>query len=292
MYVSFQVEEEFKCDLNTARGYVVYSALGSFYIPGVVMIFVYIRIFMVVYDRENLIKKFHHNTNNSTHLSNIPAKSNQNGLINNGDISKNQKKISKFSSCCCCFRKSDSQENHSLKPSLPHYSLNNCPNIEQKQNGYLIYRFTNNNTTNNNINSTSNTSSPVHTSPSTSKRSFFCYSCPNSRKKMSHISDDIYQYRRNYLAHLGAEYQFRTDDSPCYELKTLEKSLSPLMKCRSRSFEQATTSKIRDLNTELSHSRQLKAAAVAAAAVSTTTNSKDTFVPEVRTFLNLIFCYF
>jgi hypothetical protein len=87
---------------------------------------------------------------------------------------------------------------------------------------------------------------------------------------MSHISDDIYQYRRNYLAHLGAEYQFRTDDSPCYELKTLEKSLSPLMKCRSRSFEQATTSKIRDLNTELSHSRQLKAAAIAAAAVSTT----------------------
>ena len=87
---------------------------------------------------------------------------------------------------------------------------------------------------------------------------------------MSNISDEIYQYRRHYLAHVPVEYQFRNDDSPCYELKTLEKSLSPLMKCRSRSFEQSSTSKIRDLNTELSHSRQLKAAAVAAAAVSTT----------------------
>jgi hypothetical protein len=87
---------------------------------------------------------------------------------------------------------------------------------------------------------------------------------------MSNISDDIYQYRRNYLAHVAAEYQFRNDDSPCYELKTFENSLSPLIKCRSRSFEQTATSKIRDLNTELSHSRQLKAAAVAAAAVSTT----------------------
>jgi hypothetical protein len=90
---------------------------------------------------------------------------------------------------------------------------------------------------------------------------------------MSQISDDIYQYRRNYVAHVTAEYQFRTDESPCYELKTLENSISPLSQSQARSFEQATTSKIRDLNTELSHSRQLKAAAVAAAAIST--NIKD-----------------
>jgi hypothetical protein len=232
---------------------------------------------MVVYDRENLIKKFH-NTNNTT-------KSNQNGLIIKSDLSKNKTKFQKFSSCCCyCFRKNYSQENHPLRTSsMPHYSFNNCATIEQKQNGYLVYRFTNTNTNTNNNNTTtnsnSNTTSPVHTPPSTSKTSIFCHPCTNSTKKMSNISDEIYQYRRNYLAHIAAEYQFRTDESPCYELKTFENSISPLMKCRSRSFEQSA-SKIRDLNTELSHSRQLKAAAVAAAAVSTTTN--DALKQDVR----------
>ncbi len=250
------------------------------------MIFVYIRIFMVVYDRENLIKKFHHHHNNDHHHS---TKSNHNGLIHKSDQSKNKKKFQKFSSCCCfCFRQTHSQVNHSLRPSIPHYTFNNCPTIEQKQNGHLIYRFTNNNNNNNNNNSNSNTTSPVDTPPSNSKTSVFCHPCTNSTRKLSNISDEISQYRRNYLAHIAAEYQFRTDDSPCYELKTLEESLSPLIKCRSRSFEQATTNKIRDLNTELSHSRQLKAAAVAAAAVSTTTtNTNETFKQTVRTFISL-----
>ena len=60
--------------------------------------------------------------------------------------------------------------------------------------------------------------------------------------------------------------------------------MSPLIKCRSRSFEHSTASKIRDLNTELSRSRQLKAAAVASASgVSITiTSSKNTVRQEVR----------
>ncbi len=252
------------------------------------MVFVYIRIFMVVYDRENLIKKFHNNTNTTNNNQSI--KSNQNGLITKQDISNNKTKFQKFSSCCCfCFKKSYSQQNHSLRPSIPHYTFTNCPTIEKKQNGYLIYRFTN---TNNNNNNNSNTTSPVNTPSLNSKTSIFCHSCTNSTKKMSNISDEIYQYRKNYLAHIAAEYQFRTDDSPCYELKTLENSLSTLIKCRSRSFEQST-SKIRDLNTELSHSRQLKAAAVAAAAVSsatttTATNIKDASKQDVRIFLRIV----
>ncbi len=225
------------------------------------MVFVYIRIFMVVYDRENLIKKFH-NDQSST----ISIKSNQNSLINTEETSKKTSKYSKLSSCCClCFRKT-----------------NHCPNLEHKQNGYLIYRFTNNNNSNNNNSNTSNTNSPVHTPPSNSKRSIFCHPCTNSKKKMSHIPEEIYQYRKNYAAQVTAEYQFRTDESPCYELKTIENSLSPIRKCRSRSFEQSTTGKIRDLNTELSHSRQLKAAA-AGGAVST--NVKDTLKQEVRIIL-------
>jgi len=244
---------------------------------------------MVVYDRENLIKKFHNNTN--TTASNQSTKSNQNGLLTNPNISNNRKRFQKFSSCCCfCFKKSYTQENHLSRTSMPHYTFTHCPTIEQKQNGYLIYRFTN---TNNNNNNNSNTTSPVHTPSSNSKTSILCHSCTNSTKKMTNISDEIYQYRRNYLAHIAAEYQFRTDDSPCYELKTFENSISTLIKCRSRSFEQAT-SKIRDLNTELSHSRQLKAAAVAAAAVSTasttttTTNTRDTSKQDVRIFLRII----
>ena len=99
--------------------------------------------------------------------------------------------------------------------------------------------------------------------------------CTSSNKKLNHLTDDIYQSRRTYLAHIANEYQVRQDDSPCYELKTFEKSLSPLIKCRSRSFEQSATSKIRDLNTELSHSRQLKAAAQAAAANSSPNNIQN-----------------
>lgn len=202
---------------------------------------------MVVYDRENLIKKFH-----SDNASTLSLKSNANSLNNVEEISKTKNPCMKFSSCCCrLFRKTSS--------SLPKYTYKHCSPIEQKQNGYLVYRFTNTNNNNNNNNTySSNTNSPLHTSP---KTSIFCHPCTHSKKKRRHLSEEIYQYRRNYLAHAAAEYQFRTDESPCYELKTFENSLPSLMKCRSRSFDQPT-SKIRDLNTELSHSRQLKAAAV------------------------------
>ncbi|CAF4778223.1 unnamed protein product [Rotaria sp. Silwood1] len=289
------VEQEYKCDLNTARGYVVYSALGSFYIPGVVMIFVYIRIFMVVYDRENLIKKFrdnhnsnnnnNNNNNNNPRSSNISIKSNPNGIITNTHTSNNKNQEQNISSWCCfCFRR-QSQENLSSRTSVPHYLYNHCPTIEQKQNGYLIYRFTNNSNQNQNQNMNANiyTNSPVHTRRSRSKISIFSRSHKNSTKKLSNVSDDIYQYRCNYLTNISSECQFRKDDLSSYELKTYEKSLSPLNKCRSRSFEHSTISKIRDLNTELSHSRQLKAAAAVTAAISTTpttTNIKDTIKQE------------
>ncbi|CAF2855786.1 unnamed protein product [Rotaria sp. Silwood2] len=278
------VEQQYKCDLNTARGYVVYSALGSFYIPGVVMIFVYIRIFMVVYDRENLIKNFrnNNNSNNNTRSSNLSIKSNPNSCITNTHISNNKKQDQNFSSWCCfCFRR-ESKENLSSRTSAPHYSYNCCPTIEQKQNGYLIYRFTNNNNSNPNPNANSNinTNSPVHTRRLSAKTSIFSRSCKNPTKKLSNISDDIYQSRCNCSTHISSEYQFREDDSSSYELQTYEKTVTPLIKRRSRSFEHSTISKIRDLNTELSHSRQLKAAAVAAAAISTTTNTKDTIKQE------------
>lgn len=236
------------------------------------MIFVYIRIFMVVYDRENLIKKFH--SQKQTSIASI--KSTQKNLINHPNAVKKPSRWSRLSSCCCsCLRgKNASQEKPPSRGSIPQYIYNACPTVEQKQNGYLIYRFTNNANNNNNYNSNNSTAaSPGHTPPPNSKPLILCHSCTNSSKKLNVLPDDIYQCRKTYLAHITAEYQFRTDDSPCYELKTLENSLSPMMKCRSRSFEQSATSKIRDLNTELSHSRQLKAAAVAASTTTTTITS-------------------
>ena len=208
---------------------------------------------------EKIKKKFHNDQ-----ASTISLKSNANSLINPEDIPKQTSKCSKLSSCCCsCFRKSTSP-----RSSLPHLSSSNHgPNIDHKQNGYLIYRFTNNSSNNNTSTYGSHPNSPVTTPPTNSKRSIFCRPCANSKKKMAHLPDEVYQYRRNYTGHPTAEYQFRNDESPCYELKTLENSLSTVTKCQT----QSAASKIRDLNTELSHSRQLKAAAVAAAAVSPTT---------------------
>ena len=244
----------------------MYSALGSFYIPGVVMIFVYIRIFMVVYDRENLIKKFHHDQS-----PNLSVKSNQNGVSPKTDTARQKSRLPTWTSCLC-FRRS-SPANPPLKKSVSHHSCNHFPSIEQKQNGYLIYRFTNTTAANNP--GSRDTHSPTQTPPITPKASMFCRPCKSSTNKLNNGSNDIYQYRRNCLAQVAAEYQFRTDDSPCYEFKTLESSLSPLFKCRSRSFEQSTTSRIRDLNAELSHSRQLKAAAAAAAAATMSTLNKE-----------------
>lgn len=256
----FQVEEEHRCDLNTARGYVVYSALGSFYIPAVIMIFVYIRIFMVVYDRENLINKFHENSPNVANNNNlnnstlaIASKSNQNGLItasNDHETNVDKSSPKRCFCCCLCFRKAPSQNHHPViihPTSMP--QLNNHPsNPERKQNGYVIYRFTNpqNNSTH----------SAPNTPPLLPKTKTFCRPCTMSTKKMGTLSDEVYHNRRNYLSHKGAEYQFRTGDSPCYELKTFENSLPSLIKCRSHSFEQSPTNPRREYSADFIHHPQ------------------------------------
>ena len=46
------------CTLNKDPGYIIYSSLGSFYVPLVVMIFVYIRIFMVAFKREKRLRPY------------------------------------------------------------------------------------------------------------------------------------------------------------------------------------------------------------------------------------------
>ena len=220
---------------------------------------------MVVYDRENLIKRFHNNTPaaNTNPSASLMIKSNPNGIVSTTpNISNNKRRFQRIPACCClCFRSTSR-----LTTTSSHY-----PGlaIDQKQNGYLVYRFTNNN---NNTVYHNNASSPQHSPSSNPRSSLFCRPCPTSTKQSAKQPDDLYQYRRSYLANVPGDYQVRNDDSHCSELQTFEKSVAPLVKCRSRSFEHTAISRIRDLNTELSRSRQLKAAAAVAAASISTTN--------------------
>ena len=48
------------CHLTKAPGYIIYSSLGSFYVPLLVMIFVYIRIFIVACRRERRFRPYCH----------------------------------------------------------------------------------------------------------------------------------------------------------------------------------------------------------------------------------------
>lgn len=224
---------------------------------------------MVVYDRENLINKFHDSTQNSQNNNNnnnnnsnnspiaLPSNTNQNGLTNaSNDNNINLVKPSKKRCLCCClcFRKeSPSNHHHHHHPiiihptSMPSHS-NHCSNAERKQNGYVVYRFTN--PQNNNVHSAPNTP------PLLPKTKTFCRPCTISTKKTNNLSDELHNNRRNYLSHKGAEYQFRTGDSPCYELKTLENSLPSLIKCRSHSFEQSPTNPRREFSADFIHHPQ------------------------------------
>ena len=45
------------CSLNLVLSYRIYSSMGSFFIPCIIMIFVYIRIFIVIHNREKYLQK-------------------------------------------------------------------------------------------------------------------------------------------------------------------------------------------------------------------------------------------
>lgn len=223
---------------------------------------------MVVYDRENLIKSFQRNQSSMNSI-----KSAQNGQLHKTDFFSKRSKLPRLT-CCSCFRPS-SEPVQSTNKSLPQCTFNHGPAVEQKQNGYLVYRFTKATAHSASL----PTAAAVVVGASKSKTSIFSRTRrSHSNKQLDHISEELYQYQHEYLAQVAADYQLRNEESPCCEFQTFDSSLSPLFKCRSRSFEQSMPSKIRDLNTELSHSRQLKAAAAVVAAATTTTMT-DTTIP-------------
>ena len=224
----FQVEEEHKCDLNTARGYVVYSALGSFYIPAVIMIFVYIRIFMVVYDRENLIKKFHEKDYPTSIAGKYPNGSIANRSLLNGNHVLDDETSNRKSRCSSCLRscwKKSSASNPSLSNRFSSSLQNHCSTPSDGK--YLNQRI-----------ATNTHSFPRPPSSRRSTTAFFCRPCSliNGRKKLT-LDEKLSHYRRQYVSGLGAEYQFRTGDSPCYERKRFVDGLDPLNHRRTHSLE-------------------------------------------------------
>ena len=213
------------------------------------MVFVYIRIFMVVYDRESIIKKFHDKDTNASVRT--PSKVHQNGLgshkshvddPSNLHANVTRSNRQRFHHCLCfqtCSRQNNPIPVHPL-------SLNNhASSTAAMSSNHRI-------TTHQGIHSRS----PPNTRPTRSVTTLFCRPCTASKKNVNSLSDEISHYRRNYLSHLGAEYQFRTGDSPCYERKTFEQSLAPSPKSRSRSFEQSTPGQTRQLNMEVARRRQ------------------------------------
>ncbi|CAF0894709.1 unnamed protein product [Brachionus calyciflorus] len=76
--------KENECTLHLRLSYRIYSSLGSFYLPCIIMIFVYIRIFKVIHNREKYLK----NSNNFSFFNKEKRKK----KLNNSD-DKNTEKI-------------------------------------------------------------------------------------------------------------------------------------------------------------------------------------------------------
>ena len=209
------------------------------------MIFVYIRIFMVVYDRENLIKKFHEK--NYQMPAQLPLKVNQNGLINKKTSSESTSVPAddminhQSHSCnlCSCFSKPIRRH----PPLIINASLS-CQNHHSK----LQDKSHNHRYTNQNSNNSSNPLASVLTKKSAS--TIFRRPCSFPIKKATNLEEEISNYRRNLLSGIGAEYQFRTGDSPCYEKKTFVHSLPSLNKRRSHSLEHLPSTSKCDYNVE------------------------------------------
>ena len=64
--------DDAQCYLIRDPGYIIYSAMGSFFIPLLVMSFVYVRIFMVAREREKRLKPYRRSfVNRGSHYTNI-----------------------------------------------------------------------------------------------------------------------------------------------------------------------------------------------------------------------------
>ena len=127
------------CSLNRLLSYRIYSSMGSFFLPCIVMIFVYLRIFKTINDREKYLKS---NTFSYMH-SNIQTR--------NQKSQKNTKLLS-FKS-----KKSSTRTNHSME-SNNNLDANNCligeELAELKEINTPKIKNNNNNNENNSKNST------------------------------------------------------------------------------------------------------------------------------------------
>lgn len=187
---------------------------------------------MVVYDRENLIKKFH-DTNPQT--STLPTtKSHQNGLenhrmltdIHNGPVNASKDSNSK-SSCNCglfssCLRPKSGQ-NLNRSSSANHTHSNICDNLDPTEHVQPMNRH-------------GNVSMAITKKLNENPIS---RPCTLPIKKNINLAEEISRYRRQYfLSGRASEYRFRTGDSPCYQRKTFVNVSSSVNPTRSQSLEQ------------------------------------------------------
>lgn len=78
------------CSLNLVLSYRIYSSMGSFFIPCIIMIFVYIRIFIVIHNREKYLQK------NSSYSTPKLAAKKQNLVRKTGQKELNENRNSSF----------------------------------------------------------------------------------------------------------------------------------------------------------------------------------------------------
>lgn len=96
--------EENTCSLNVILSYRIYSSMGSFYVPCLIMIFVYLRIFKVIHDRDKYLTSA---TNGQTYSFSEKSKSEPEErrflFKSNKNVRKNYSNF-KLCCCCCCFK--------------------------------------------------------------------------------------------------------------------------------------------------------------------------------------------
>lgn len=134
------------CELNNERWYILYSTIGSFFAPCVIMILVYVRIYQIAKQHTRCPPGQKHKTGagGNGSMANIPAKlseqSNQNG-DQGGTTACQEKALNKMSGSDCIpsllqnppgdTMKQDSQHYHADSTTVPVQKSTSAPSIPQ-----------------------------------------------------------------------------------------------------------------------------------------------------------------
>lgn len=88
------------CTLNLLLSYRIYSSMGSFYVPCFIMVFVYLRIFKVIHDREKYLMKS--SSSNTTTFSMPHLNSTSKRVTTPDDSNSSTNDSNALIACICC----------------------------------------------------------------------------------------------------------------------------------------------------------------------------------------------